>query len=147
MPVLIYGSETTIWREKERSRIRAVQTVNLRGLLGIRRMDRVPNVWIRELCSVMKGADERIDEGVLQWFAHVERMDNDRIAKKVYVGECVGSHSVGRLRKRWIDTMKECLRKRGLDVRQEWRMVQDRSEWWGFEGKCIGCSPGNEPLI
>ena len=38
---------------------------NLRGLLGIRRMDRVPNAWIRELCRVKKGLDERIDEGVL----------------------------------------------------------------------------------
>ena len=35
---------------------------------------------------------------------HVERMENDRIAKRVYVGECVGSHSVGRLQKRcqWL---------------------------------------------
>ena len=31
--------------------------------------------------------DERIDEGVLRWFSHVERMENDRIAKKVlYIG-------------------------------------------------------------
>ena len=37
-----------------------------RGLLGITRMDRVPNEWIRELCGVMKGVDERIDEGVLR---------------------------------------------------------------------------------
>ena len=42
----------------------------------------------------------RIDVGVLRWFGHVERMDNDRFAKKVYVGECVGSRSVGRPRKR-----------------------------------------------
>ena len=41
--VLTYSSETMIWREKERSRIRAVQMGNLRGLLGIRRMDKVPN--------------------------------------------------------------------------------------------------------
>ena len=27
------------------------------------------------------------DEGVLQWFPHVERMENERIAKRVYVGE------------------------------------------------------------
>ena len=27
----------------------------------------------------------------------------------VYVGECAGSHSVGRPWKRWIYTMKECL--------------------------------------
>ena len=62
---------------------------------------------------------------------------------------------MGRLRKRWIDTVKECLRKtevwmsgevgewcrigmkeylrkRGLDVRQATRIVQDRSEWREF---------------
>ena len=78
------------------------------------------------------GLDERIDESVLRWFGHVEIMERDRIAKRVYVGECAGSHSVGRPRKRWIDTAKECLRKRGLDVRHARRMVQDRSEWRGF---------------
>ena len=47
--VLMHGSETR--REKERSRVRAVQMDNLRGLLGIRRMDRFPNARIRELCG------------------------------------------------------------------------------------------------
>ena len=90
---------------------------NLRGLLGFRRMDRVPNALIRELCRVRKFLDERIDEGVLRWFGHGERMDRVRIAKRVYVGECAGSCSVGRPRKRWIDNMKECLKKRDCDVR------------------------------
>ena len=53
-----------------------------------------------------KGVDERIDEGVLLWFGHVERMEKERIAKRLYVGVPVGSRSVGRLRKRWIDTKK-----------------------------------------
>ena len=38
---------------------------NLRGLLGIRRMDRILNARIRELCRVRKGLHERIDKGVL----------------------------------------------------------------------------------
>ena len=41
MPVLMYGSETMLWKEKERYRIRAVQMNRLRGLLGIRIMDKV----------------------------------------------------------------------------------------------------------
>ena len=45
----MYGSETMLRKEKERSRTRAVQMENLRGLVGIRRMDRVPNARIREL--------------------------------------------------------------------------------------------------
>ena len=81
---------------------------------------------------MMKDVDDRIDEGVLQWFGHAERKEKDRIAKRVYVGECAGNRSEGKPKKRWIDTVKECLRKRGLDVRQARRMVQDRSVWREF---------------
>ena len=63
-----------------------------------------------------KGIDERIDD-------HVERMEKNRIAKRVYVKECAGNLSVGMPRKRWIDAEKDCLRKRGLCVRQARRMV------------------------
>ena len=61
VPFLMYGSEKMLW--KERSRIRAVQMDNLRGLLGIRSMDSsecTDNGVIR--------SDARIDEGVLRWF-------------------------------------------------------------------------------
>ena len=40
-------------------------------------------------------------------------MERDRIAKRVYVGECTGSRSVGWPRKRWTGTVK---RRGGLDV-------------------------------
>ena len=50
-----------------------------------------------------------IDEGILRWFGHVERMKNDKIVKRVHAGECAVSRSVGRTRKRWTDTMKELL--------------------------------------
>ena len=71
-----------------------------------------------------KGVDERIDEGVLRLFSYVEGMENDGIAKRFYAEECNGSRSVGSLRKRWIDTVKDCLTKQGLDVTQVRRMVK-----------------------
>ena len=49
-----------------------------------------------------------------------------------YVGRCPGSDSVGRQRKTWIDTVKECLKKRFLDVGQARRIEHDRNEWRGF---------------
>ena len=52
--VIMYSIETMLWKE-ERSRVK--------GLLGIKRIDSVPNARIRELCRVKKGLDERIDEG------------------------------------------------------------------------------------
>ena len=33
----------------------------------------------------MQGVDEKIDEDVFRWFSHVERMENNRIAKRFYV--------------------------------------------------------------
>ena len=77
VPVLMYDSETMLWKLKGRSRIRAVQMDNLSGLLGIRRMDRVPNARIRQFCGVTKGVDEKIDVSLHQCFGHVERMEND----------------------------------------------------------------------
>ena len=48
-----------------------------------------------------KGLDERIDEGLLPWFAHV-KMERGMIAKRVYIGEFAGSRSSGRPRKRGL---------------------------------------------
>ena len=45
VPLLIYGSETMIWKEMN----------DLRSLLAIRRMDKVLNTRIRELYGVTKG--------------------------------------------------------------------------------------------
>ena len=37
-----------------------------------------------ELCGVAKG----VNESVLRWFGHIERLKNDMINKRVYVVEC-----------------------------------------------------------
>ena len=52
-------------------------------MLGIRRMYRFLNAHIMELCGVKKGLEERIDEGMLQLFSHLERMERDRIDKSL----------------------------------------------------------------
>ena len=59
---------------------------------------------------------ERIEEAVLHWFSHMERKENGRIAKRVYVGKYADSRSerASRGRKRWIDTVKDCSKKREL---------------------------------
>ena len=86
-------------------------------------MDRVPSAHIRKFCRVKNGVNERIGQSALQWFSHVERMENDRITKRVYVGVCAGCCSVStvrRLRKRRIDTERVFKEKRfGCQVGKE----------------------------
>ena len=43
-----------LWKEKERSRVRAVLMDNLKSWLGIRKMDRVPKARITKLCRIEK---------------------------------------------------------------------------------------------
>ena len=59
-------------------------------------------------------------------------MKNDRITKRVYVGECADRRSVDRPKKRLIDTAKDCLKKRDLDVQQARIMVHDSRVWRGI---------------
>ena len=58
----------------------------------------------------------------------MERMENDRITKKIYVGEYVDSQSIGKLQKRWVNTIKDCLRNKGLDIKLARRMEQGKSK-------------------
>src|SRR5678816_2500347 len=101
-----------VWNKRYRSKVQCVQMDNLRGVLGVRRIDKMRNERIRELCGVNKGVNERINESTLRWFSHVGRMDDSRLVKRMYSGECVGNRPAWRPKKKWIESVKECLQER-----------------------------------
>src|SRR5678816_3773424 len=78
LPVLMYSGETMVWNKRYRSKVQCVEMDNLMGVLGVRRIDIMRNERIRELCGVKKGVYERINESMLRWFGHMERMDDSR---------------------------------------------------------------------
>src|SRR5678815_5288590 len=82
LPVVMYSSETMVWNKRHRSKVQCVQMNNLRGVLGVRRIDKMRNERIREMCGVKKGVNERINESMLRWFGHVERMNDSRLVKR-----------------------------------------------------------------
>ena len=70
-----------------------------------------------------------MDQSTLRWFGHVERMEDDRLAKKVHESEMQGPRCRGRPRKGWMDGVKEVLTKRALTIQEVKECVQDRREW------------------
>ena len=66
VPVLLYGNETVIWRDKKWFRTRAVQMNSFRSLLCIKRMDREPNVQIKELFGGTNVVDEKTNESIFR---------------------------------------------------------------------------------
>ena len=148
-PVLLYGSESMVWDKSYRSKVQAVQMDNLRSVLGVRRIDKIRNEFIRSTCGVQKGINERINESMLRWFGHVERMDDSRMVKRMYKSECIGKRPPGRAKRRWIDSVEECLVEKNVSLVQARRLAHDRCEWRGFvRGRGWGPQgPGDEPYI
>ena len=121
----------------------AVEMNCLRNICGLRRIDRVPNVEIRR-CRKKVSVSHRIDQGVLRWFGHVERMGDERMAKRVYESDVRGVRRRGRPRKCWMDGVKEVLARKGLNIQEAKVSIQDRNEWRSIcRGVCnaVGQSP------
>ena len=70
-----------------------------------------------------------MNQGVLRWFGHVERMADERLVKRVYGSDIRGVRCRGRPRKVWMDGVHEILGRRGLNIQEAKECVQDRSEW------------------
>merc|ERR1712002_1078060 len=98
-PILLYACETWVTNVHERKTMEAVEMCCLRSICGIRRIDRVRNVDVRRRCDKNVGVVERMEQGVLRWFGHVERMGNERLVKRVYDSEVRGVRRRGRPRK------------------------------------------------
>ena len=65
----------------------------------------------------------------------------------MYGEESVGSHLVVQLWKRRVDSMNDCLNKRGLIVGETRRMAYDRNEWQQFvKGNAWGMAEGMNPF-
>ena len=95
----------------------------------MRRIDRASIVEIRRRCGKPRGVSKKIDQGVLRWFGHVERMGDERLAKRVYESYVRGTRRRGRPRKCWMNGVNELLERKGLSIQEAKVSVQDRSVW------------------
>merc|ERR1712002_1056172 len=128
-PSLLYGCETWALNVKDRKRMEAVEMNCLRNICGRRRIDRVSNVEIRDMCNKNVSVSGRMDQGILRWFGHVERMGNERLVKRVYDSEVRGARRRGRPRKSWMNGVNETLVRMGLNIQEARDSVQNRNGW------------------
>jgi len=63
----------------------------------------------------------------IRWFGHLERMEEDRMPKKIFTQELEGTRKRGRPRKIWKDEGEKDLQVLGV---RRWRvLVEDRKKW------------------
>ena len=92
-------------------------------------MDRIRNVDIRTRCGSKMSLMDRADQSMLKWFGHMERMENDRMTKRIYIAEVEGNRGRGRPRRRWKDSVRDVLVQRGINMQEGERRASDRAEW------------------
>ena len=66
-------------------------------------MDRIRNEEVRRRAGIGRELASRVDQRVLRWFGHVERMDGSRLARRVMMTEVNGGRVRGRPRFGWME--------------------------------------------
>jgi hypothetical protein len=66
----------------------------------------------------------------MSWFGHLERMEEDRMPKKIVTQELEGTRRRGRPRKGWKEEVEGDLQV--LEVRRWRELVIDREKWRGI---------------
>ena len=129
VPTALYGAETWNMGAAERRRLNVMEMRCLRSMCGVTRMDRMRNEEVRRRTGVGRELAVRAEQGVLRWFGHVERMEEERVVKRITGSDVRGERPRGRPRMGWMDGVKRALDARGMSVEQGRVVVRDRNEW------------------
>ena len=105
----LYGAETWNTGARDRRKLNVVEMRCLRSMCGVTRRDRIRNEEIRRRTGVGRELAGRADQSRLRWFGHIERMEDDRLVKKIYKSEARGVRPRGRPQLGWMDSVKKSL--------------------------------------
>ena len=125
VPTVMYGSESWGVKVTERQKLNVFEMKCLRSMTGVSRLDRVRNEVVRARKGVRRAG---VVMNVLRWFGHVERMDNERLLKKVMNAKADGRSARGRPRFGWMDGVKRALNDRRMDIREASERARNRNE-------------------
>ena len=116
VPMVLYRAEAWGMRSAERRKVNVFETKCLRSLVGVSRMDRVRTEEVHVRAGIERKLASRVDQRVLRWFGHMERMDEYRMARRVLMVEVSGGRVRGRPRLGWMDDVKVAVGNRGMTV-------------------------------
>jgi len=129
-PVVSYGAEAWTLTKKEEQALLIFEKKIFRRIYDPKYEN---GEWKsrtnRELEEMSKGENivKWITRQRISWLGHLERMEEDRIPKKIFTQELEGTRRRGRTRKRWKEEVERDLQVLGV---KRWRqLVADRKKW------------------
>ena len=129
VPAATYGAETWDMRAEDRRSLDVLEMRCLRSMCGVSLWHRLRNEEVRRRVGVTKELSSRAEMAVLRWFGHMERMENERMTKRVMVAGVRGARARGRPRLGWKDGVRRALNGRGMSLAQGGIVARNRVEW------------------
>ncbi|KAK3527818.1 hypothetical protein QTP86_006884 [Hemibagrus guttatus] len=99
-PAMLYGLETVSLRKRQESELEVAELKMLRFSLGVTRLDRIRNEYIRGTAHVGRLGD-KVREARLRWFGHVQRREIEYIGRRMLDMELPGRRQRGRPKRRY----------------------------------------------
>ncbi|KAK3874541.1 hypothetical protein Pcinc_020559 [Petrolisthes cinctipes] len=102
----------------------------LRRICKIRWFHWQTNEHVRELTGVHITILDKVRDGQLRWYGHIERMERDRLPRRLMYGKLEGRRPRGCPKTTWL----RALEKETPDMtwRQKKDLVRDRQRWSNF---------------
>ncbi|MCJ8734931.1 hypothetical protein PDJAM_G00241020 [Pangasius djambal] len=123
-PAMLHGLETVSLRKRQESELEGAELKMLRFSLGVTRLDRIRNEYIRGTAHVGRLGD-KVREARLRWFGHVQRRESEYIGRRMLDMELPGRRRRGRPKRRYMDVINEDVELVGASVED----AEDRERW------------------
>ena len=105
-------------REAEMRKLDVFEMRCLRSMCGLTLWNRVRNEEVRRRAQVEGQLSCRVDQCVLRWFGHVEKMDKEHMVKKVMISYVEGNRCRGTPKLEWMDGVRMALGERSMSLEQ-----------------------------
>ena len=109
---MVYGLETMAVTKKQVEEMEVAEMKMLRFAMGVTRKDKIRNEYIGGTVKVER-LGMKMREGRLRWYGNVIRRDHEYVGKRVMEMELPGKTNRGRLKRRFLDVVKEDLKEVG----------------------------------
>ncbi|KAK3570342.1 hypothetical protein QTP86_017287 [Hemibagrus guttatus] len=100
---MLYGLDIVSLRKRQESELEVAELKMLRFSLGVTRLDRIRNEYIRGTAHVGRLGD-KVREARLRWFGHVQRRESEYIGRRMLDMELPGRRQRGRPKRRNLKT-------------------------------------------
>ncbi|XP_063885538.1 uncharacterized protein LOC135113848 [Scylla paramamosain] len=124
---MLYGMETVPLTKEQEAELEVSELKMLRFALGVTRMDKIRNNYIRGTTHVRQFGD-KAREARLRWSGHVRRSDEGYVGRRMLDVEEPGRRKRGKPKRRFMDAVKKDMQvvgvtEEGAEDQAQWRRV------------------------